>query len=57
MSRGPPKAAEGGLGLVRKAACRVPLAQERNSVHIVVEKIQNAFISPFIVGGSTGRSF
>ncbi|MBA3005216.1 MAG: EAL domain-containing protein [Proteobacteria bacterium] len=32
-------------------AIMVPLAQERNDVHIVVEKIQNAFISPFIVGG------
>ncbi|MBU1648720.1 MAG: EAL domain-containing protein [Proteobacteria bacterium] len=32
-------------------AIMVPLVQERNYVEIVIEKIQNAFISPFIVGG------
>lgn len=32
-------------------AIMLPLAQERNYVEIVIEKIQNAFLSPFIVGG------
>jgi diguanylate cyclase (GGDEF)-like protein len=32
-------------------ALMLPLIKERNYVHLVIEKIQNAFHSPFIVGG------
>lgn len=32
-------------------AIMLPLVKERNYVHLVIEKIQNAFHSPFIVGG------